>query len=210
MNYPIRLLPQANYKEIECDLSSHFLIRVIKTKEINEIVNSETGLVKIEHIFSPRRHGSDLSTSLLGVFEISHIQIELTELGKTKYSHYCKPNDEISPPLHEQDYLINSNRHFWVVNIKDIMNAEVEYLDSSLPFKANCVIMHTPMKWNFWHFSIRWKTKDGFWNSLTPKEQEKLAKRLGTEVRAYISKYARIDEPNYVELEDDFYLNQDF
>lgn len=206
MNYPTRILPQASYKSIKCDLSSHYLIRFTVTNDKQDIVNPETGFVKQEYICTPRKHAADLSTSLLGVFEVSHNQIQLTEVGNTKYNEYCQPDDSIDVPIFQQDFLINTSRHFWVILIKDIINAEVDYTKSKLPFKANCDIQHTPMKWNFWHFSIRWKTDDVFWHELTEKEQEKLSKRLGSEVRAYIAKYAKIEEPNYVELDEAFYL----
>jgi hypothetical protein len=206
MNYPTRILPQSSYKSINCDLSSHYLIRFTKTNDVKEIINPETGFVKCEHICTPRQHAADLSTSLLGIFEVLHIQIELTDAGNAKYNDYCEPNATIDPPILHQDYLLNNSRHFWVIHVKDIINAEVDYTKSNLPFKATCIIQHTPMKWNFWHFSIRWKTENGFWHELTEKEQEKLAKRLGNEVRAYISKYAKVHEPNYTELDESFYL----
>lgn len=209
MNYPTRILPNRTYKSIECDLSSHYLIRFTNTDNIQEIIHQETGFVKQEHICTPRKNAADLSTSLLGVFEVSHVQIQLTEDGKAKYNIYCKPDESIEPPVYQQDFELNTSRHFWVVLIKDIINAEVDYTKSNnLPFKANCIIEHTPMKWNFWHFSIRWKTEGNFWHELEEKEQEKLAKRLGSEVRAYISKYAKVREPDYTELEEIFYTKQ--
>lgn len=208
MNYPTRILPQTSYKLIDCDLSSHYLIRYTNTNDILEIINPETGFVKQEHICTPKKHASDLSTSLLGVFEVTHIQIQLTEVGKTKYNDYCQPDANIDVPIFQQDFERNTSRHFWVILIKDILNAEVDYLKSNTPFKANCIIQHTPMKWNFWHFSIRWKVEDGYWHELTEKEQEKLAKRLGSEVRAYISKYAKVEEPNYEELDEILYSKE--
>ncbi len=208
MNYPTRILPQLSYKSIECDLSSHYLIRFTNTNNINDIINPETGFIRQEHICTPRKRASDLSTSLLGVFETKHIQIQLTEIGKAKYGGYCAPDLQLDPPIFNHDFELNTLRHFWVIKIQHILNAEVHYETSNLPFKANSVVQHTPMKWNFWHFSIRWKTDSGFWHELTEKEQEKLAKRLGHEVRAYISKYARVEEPSYEELDTSFYLKQ--
>lgn len=208
MNYPIRILPKENYQSIECDLSSHYLIRFTNTNDIAEIKDPNTGFIKQEHICQPRKRASDLSTSLLGVFEISHLQIELTETGKIKYNLYCQPDESVDLPIFKKDFELNKSRHFWAILIKDIMNAEVIHIKSDLPFRAQCSIQHTPMKWNFWHFSIRWKTDDGFWHELTEKQQEKIAKRIGSDVRAYLSKYAQVEEPNYTELEESFYIKQ--
>ena len=71
MNYPIRILPNKTYKSIECDLSSHYLIRFTSTKDITKIRDPETGFIKQDHICQPRKRASDLSTSLLGVFVIN-------------------------------------------------------------------------------------------------------------------------------------------
>jgi hypothetical protein len=205
MNYPIRILPQNTYREIDCDLSPHYLIRFTNICELKDLIHPETGFIRQEHICSPRKHASDLSTSLLGVFERNHVYIQLTEIGKSKFNHYCSPDHNSEIPIFNLDFEINKSRHFWVIKIKHLIEAEVNYLTSELPFTAISVVKHTPMKWNYWHFSIRWMTKDGLWHELSEKEKERLAKRLGSEVRAYISKYAIVEEPTYEELDPIYY-----
>jgi len=206
MNYPTRILPQRAYKSIDCDLSSHYLIRFTNSSHVSEITDPETGFVKAEFIFSPKKHGSDLSTSLLGIFEISHTRIELTESGKRIYNEYCLPDCEVDVPMYEKDFQVNTSRNFWVILIEKIKDAKITFNKGDLPFEAECFIQHTPMKWNYWHFSIRWKTDEGFWHELSEKKQEKITKRIGHDVRAFISKFATTKEPNYSEIEEEFYL----
>lgn len=205
MNFPARLLPSKNHKFIECDLSSHFLIRSVDVASKLELIHPETGFVRQEHICSPRHHASDLSTNLLGVFETEDIRIQLTEVGKDKYNDYCEPDEAVEPPIFGEDFVFR-DKCFWVIAIKHLIEAEVDYTKADMPFKAKCSIEHTPMRWNFWHFSIRWKTNDGFWHQLSSKEKEKLAKRLAHEVRAFIARFAEVDDPNYYEIEKASYL----
>ena len=61
---------------------------------------------------------------------------------------------------------------------------------------AICHVKHTPMMWNYWHFSVRWKLGDNeYWNELSPEERKNWIKRLAHESRAHIQKYAFIGLP---------------
>lgn len=203
MNYPSKILPNSNYKPITCDLSNYYLIRFTQSKKREDIFDEELGQVKQIQICDPSGQMNDLSTSLLGVFETSFIQINLTDTGKVKYNDYCEPDIEVELPVLNQDFTINDNRGFWVVLVSDINETTADYTkgDIDTKFKATCIIQHTPMKWNYWHFSIRWKTKDqGFWHTLNENQKRKLTKRLAHEARANIAKFAKIEEPNYSQL----------
>jgi hypothetical protein len=70
MNFPIEILPRPNYKYIDCDLSNPALARFINIINIDEIIDPATGYVKQAYICSPREHCSDLSTNLLGIFQV--------------------------------------------------------------------------------------------------------------------------------------------
>ena len=206
MNFPSKILPNSSYKYINCDLSDHYLIRSTKAGNISEILDPITGFIKQEHICSPTHQVADLSTSLLGIFEISHIQIQLTSNGKTEYNHYCEPNIDVEVPIYQDHFEIDSDKFYWVVLIRNLNNVLVDYTKSNLPFTAECVVMHTPMKWNYWHFSIRWQTDEGFAHSLSDKERKKLLGRLGQEARSHIAMFATIKEPNYFELDPSEYM----
>ena len=203
MNYPSEILPNSTYKLITCDLSNHYLIRFTNSNKREDIFNEELNQVKQTEICSPSEGMNDLSTSLLGVFETSFIQIDLTDLGKEKYNDYCEPDIEVELPIFNTDFTVKESRGFWVVLIGDINETTADYTkgDIDTKFKATCIIQHTPMKWNYWHFSIRWKTEEqGFWHQLGDNQKKKLAKRLGHEARANIAKFAKIEEPNYSQL----------
>lgn len=203
MNYPSEILPKSTYKLITCDLSNHYLIRYTNSKKREDIFNEELNQIKQTEICSPSEGMNDLSTSLLGVFEPSFLQIDLTTFGKEKYNYYCEPDIEVDVPIFNEDFAIKDSRGFWVVLIGDINETTADYTkgDIDTKFKATCVIQHTPMKWNYWHFSIRWKTAEqGFWHELKDSQRKKLAKRLGHEARSNIAKFAKIEEPNYSQL----------
>jgi hypothetical protein len=210
MSYPVKILPNENYKSIECDLSDHFLIRYIPMHNVNvlkDLIEPITGHIKQSYVFSPKERAQDLSTRLLGVFEISHLKIDLTKSGKGKYNEYCQPECKVSPPVFEEDYVINNDRHFWVLLISEINNIKVDFTKSNMPFKAICRVQHSPMKWNYWHFSVRWETDDGMWHELPDNEKKKKwSNRLAHEVRTLIAMYAKIEEPNYSELDKSCYI----
>lgn len=208
MQYPKKLLPKERYKLILDGLDGAYLIRSTKTKED---LKNESGEIKIEHICSPSENIQDLSTSLLGVFEPSHSYIELTPEGKEVYAkEYCTPDCEVDAPIYETHFDWDESKGFWFVKIEFIEGQLAEYINSSPSLKATCSVQHTPMKWNFWHFSIRWRFEDGrFYHELPDSERKKdrLRKRLSHEARSIIAKFADTVEPNYSELNTQYYIS---
>ncbi len=202
--YPSEILPNPNYKHINSDLFNHYLIRFTTTNNREDIYDETLKQVKQEHICTPRDRMNDLSTSLLGVYDTKHIHIELTELGNEKFGSYCEPDEDVIPPEYQTEFINNPNRGFWVILIKKINGIRADYTNPNISKQCNaiCKIQHTPAKWNYWHFSIRWDLGDGiYWHQLPEKEKKKMAKRLGGETRSIIAKYAEIEEPNYSQLE---------
>ena len=200
MRYPSEILPNANYKLINCDLSSFYLIRFTHSNIRSDIFDDTVNQVRQTQIVDPSKGMDDLSTNLLGIFTPDHIQIKLTDLGKSKYNEYCEPDAVVATPISDLDYTWLTSRGFWVVLVGDINAITADYTkgDIDTKFKATCVIEHMPMKWNYWHFSIRWETEDlGFWHKLNDNQKKKLAKRLGHEARANIAMFAKIEQPEY-------------
>src|SRR5438093_5574162 len=124
MNYPEEILPNPNYKFIDCNLSQHYLIRFTNTKDIENILDPVTKNIKVEHICSPKERIEDLSMSLLGIYNEHHITLDFTPLGKDKFMHYCSPDEIVETPLFETDFSINNNRHFWCILIERIDNKD--------------------------------------------------------------------------------------
>jgi hypothetical protein len=208
MNYPTEILPNPKYKRITCDLLNHYLIRYTSTNIREDIIDNDTKQVKQKHICSPKEQMNDLSTSLLGIYDFSHVQIELTTQGKLKFGSRCEPDENVTAPEYSTEFIINPDRGFWVILINKISGILADYTKNNINtrFAAKCSIHHTPVKWNYWHFSIHWDLGNGlYWHLLPDKEIKKLAKRLGSETRAIIAKYAEVDEPNYSQLENHKY-----
>mgnify|MGYP005850082119 CR=1 FL=1 len=185
MQYPTHLLPNQNYKLIDCDLSKFYLIRhshIPQDKLLDDLGNLKTeaiaqGAIKII---------PDYSTSLFSVFETSDIYIKVINKN---YQVYCKPNEVIDTPVYDKDFILNENRGYWLVKIEKINNQKIKYEDGSL--SAICVVIHTPMKWNFWHFSIRWYINDidGFLHENPDYETKSVRRKLTNEARSLLKEY---------------------
>ncbi len=202
MEYPPQILPNPNYKLIDCDLSGHFVIRFINSNLLEEFWDSEVDRIRIEFICRQSDHIDDLSLSLLGIFSINHIYLDFTEEGKQKYMRYCDPDALVAPPVYPNDFAINQNRHYWWISIPQLNNVRFQYTRSNKPEVATCLVQHTPMLWNFWHFSLRWETEFGKLESLDARERRKAAQRIGHAARVTIAHYASIENPVYTTLEE--------
>lgn len=82
MNYPIEILPNPQYKMIDCDLSNYYLLRTTETNKHEELWDDEMNMLREDCICNPKERISDLSTSLFGIYNTEHIVIELTDKGK--------------------------------------------------------------------------------------------------------------------------------
>ncbi len=201
MQYPNEILPQTTFKLISTEeISDLSLIRHIDDQLTSNLIDDTTGFLKTEFIANPTSHARDLSTSLLGVFTVEHTKIRLTKEGKEEYSIECGPNTEVAPPIFDKHFDSYENRTFWVVKVASIHNQSLEYtnVQNNEVLKAECLIEHTPMKWNFWHFSIRWRFNDGrYWHEMEKKDIEKYSRKIGHETKSIIAKFAQIVLPEY-------------
>lgn len=197
MDYPQEILPNPDYKLIDCDLNDHFLIRFTNTNNINEIWDSETNTVSYQQICSPGERIDDLSMSLLDVYKVAHIFLDFTPAGREKYMFYCSPDDAVGTPVYATDFFTNNNRHYWCVPINQLHNREFKYEQDNLPLTATCIVTHKPMRWNFWHFSLRWKLDLELLEDMPDKTRKKIAKKIGQAVRVTIAHFAIIHEPEH-------------
>ena len=162
-------------------------------------VTNDLGNIELKYIADPTKHISDYSTNLLGVFEVNHIEIYLTSIGKEKYSLYCSPNETVSTPEYEIDFLRNSEKRFFTIRISLLNNQPIPYELDEVSLTGKCIVRHTPMKWNFWHFSIHWLNHEGIYlHTLNDKEIKKgWGRQLSSVARAYISELAELSVPEY-------------
>ena len=205
MDYPQEILPCSNYKSIDCNLSEHFLIRLTNTDKIEEIVDQETGNVQLQQICSPEERIDDLSCSLLGIYNIPHIRLGFTAEGKAKYMHYCPPDEDIETPTYQADFTNDANRHYWCIPIHKIDGVPFDYTRGNDPFTAVCIVKHTPMRWNYWHFSLRWQTDLGALEDLDEKTRKKVARRIGHSARVALSHLAKVECPDHENLSTNCY-----
>lgn len=187
MAYPIEILPAPGYKLIDCDISAHFLLRIVYLKEDQNATDPETGKILLDCICSPSQRIIDFSCSLLGIYQPVHISIDLTEEGKHKYNYYCVPNAVVDPPQEEVDYTNGGNRTFWCVAINQLHDKTFEYQKGEELFTTTCQVVHTPMLWNFWHFSLRWLIGDEIVSEIGQQVNKKVAQRIGHSVRVILS-----------------------
>ncbi|HEY4288113.1 MAG TPA: hypothetical protein VGN00_13500 [Puia sp.] len=207
MNYPIEILPSQHRKWIDCPLGDYFLIRHFELKEGEEAIDPETGNIRVKNICSPKENISDLSMSLLGIFTIRHINLKLTQEGRDKYLHYCQPDEVVLPPSHNIDFSNDANRRFWCISISRLNGKSFNYSRNNSNFSAVCRVHHTPMRWNFWHFSLRWETDLGPLEEMDERERNKIAQRLGHSARTIISHFARVEVPTHPVLPTGCYSN---
>lgn len=209
MQYPNEILPQSTFKLISTeDIAEFSLIRHIDDQTESTILDENSGLIKTEFIANPTHHARDLSTSLFGIFTIEHTKIRLTLEGKSEYGHDCAPNAVVNPPIFNKHFDTYQNRTYWIVKVSDIHNQALEYTNvhNNEVLKAECLIEHTPMKWNFWHFSIRWKFNDGrYWHEMEKKDIEKYSRKIGHETKSIISKFAQLILPEYQTIPQPIY-----
>lgn len=143
--------------------------------------------------------------SLLGIYNNDHVYIDLTKNGKLKYGGYCQPDEKVEPPKFESEFLNNPDKHFWCAPISKLDNTAFDYSQGKDPFTATCHVKHTPTRWNFWHFSLRWITDLGALEDLEEKIRVKVARRIGHASRVVISQFAIIHIPEHTILADNCY-----
>lgn len=202
MKYPIQLLPKKNYKKIDCDFNHLHLVRHIEPKNDDEIIDPETGNIKLTYIADVTRHISDYSTSLLGIFELKHIAIFLTAQGKKLYNADWSPNSEINSPIFNTHFQLNNSRKYFTIKISNINNKPVLFMIDGIEKKASCFVEHTPMKWNFWHYSIRWINDNSEYlheqnEKLFDKPKQGWVRVLSSAARSMLVHYASTNEVDH-------------
>lgn len=205
MDYPVEILPNPTYKLIDCDISENLVLRFFDNKDDIDILDPETKKILIQHICSPRERIEDLSMSLLGIFKPEHIFLDFTPKGKATYMVYCKPYADPEIPVFKDDFNLNKNRKYWWISIGQIHERKFEYTSNEKPFFATCFVCHTPMLWNYWHFSLRWTTEFGALNNMDEKSKKKAAKRIAHSARVIISQYASISDADLAPLHSTCY-----
>jgi hypothetical protein len=198
MIYPEKILPQANRIKINTiSVGDFYLIR--HTKEKNLL--SSDGMLSIKAVsIGAEKILPDYSSSLFGIFKSEEGKIKIIN---DKYLGYCKPDENVTAPAPGVDYVLESERNFWYVRIDDIHNTLIKYNDG---FEAVCEVIHTPMLWNFWHFSVRWFITEHncYWYEKKDMDTKKIRRKLIFEIRSLLRNKAVTQCCDY-NLSDDVY-----
>lgn len=141
-----------------------------------------------------------LSTSLFGHFKLDHTKIELIGDRRTYFNEMCNPDDAVDEPIDLVDYQLNAQRHYIVLPISKLHKAKHTFKSGSGDImQIESVLEHTPMRWNFWHFSLQWDTNEGrLPRGRMTNRQSAICKFLKREV---IAKYG-MSYPDYVDVTD--------
>ncbi|MDO8366362.1 MAG: hypothetical protein Q7T20_06160 [Saprospiraceae bacterium] len=205
MQYPKHLIPDPNYKRIAFGdwLHNYYLVRNTPDREL---LDAETGKLKITYIVPQSNHLRDFSTNLLGTFTLNDVGFFLKEVDKERKNYFnalWEEGDLVEPPIFLIDFDFNENLGCFFLFIGDLDGQQVPYQINNGPtLSATCRIIHTPTRCNFWHFSIRWMTEMG---DLELQKGTWVERLLKTQVKTLIHQKARVDKPSYVPVDESYY-----
>jgi hypothetical protein len=202
--YPTEILPQENHILITENLDNRYLIRHADTSDIKELWNNETNSINLTQFCNPTTRIEDLSTSLLGIFIEEHCGLVFHK-GSTYYE-YCKPDEKVDTPIYEMDYTYDGDKGYFYIKIDDISGISVNYKNPSSKtgdtYIGKCCVLHTPMKWNYWHFSIRWDINVDSDTGSSTISYENLSKgmkkQFGTIARSMVVDNTSINRPENI------------
>ena len=214
VKYPTEILPSLNKTHIACDLSDCLLIRHYELDEKIELISKIDHFIDQKYISNPSSRIVDLSTNLLGVFKEEHCRIEIIGNKREYFNKECNPYEEVHHPKYKKDFIIKNNKKYWYIKIGNIQDKPLEYINSNpkaIKFKALCKVIHTPMRWNFWHFSVRWHvTNDGtnyfYLNEKDQNIQKKYSKKISHNSRDIIARNILLEKSeDYKIIEEQYF-----
>lgn len=141
----------------------------------------------------------DLSTNLLGVFKASDVDYGIVKGVENPDWHTA--DGAVSLPA-EREYF-KKQRFAYYIPVDSVLKEFPDNLADYSGSKFHFVVLHTPVKYNFWHISIRVFTADGIHVQSLSKSA---AKRINSKVRNYlIANIVKTTLPTYTTLPSAFY-----
>ena len=201
--YPTHLLPRSEYRIIEQDnLHSHpdmFLIRHIESDKINYI--DGTNILNPDCITIQSNRLNDLSCNLLGIFKEKDVCYGINKnIENTSWIEGTN-TDKPSP----EEFFIDEKRGHYFVNIDLLLKTT---FPTNQGGTCSFVIIHTPVKYNFWHTSIRVLDCDGIEvNNSEKSESQK--RKIWTIARNFLLTDKIISQSvnNYTIIPEKSYIN---
>ncbi len=202
MVYPDRLLPRPNYclfSDIEA-LDSFFLQRSTPDADI---IDPITNTIKPRYISFQTGHLHDLSTNLIGIFLPEDRFWRLIGENKEYFTRELWPVGEvIETPSYPDDFEHTDTLGAIYLPINKLNGLSIPYNKGGQDgFTAICRVLHTPVRSNFWHFSLRWFNEEG--DVLHQKGSWK--KRMLTSARAALIEFGVISEPEAQKIDISLY-----
>ena len=159
MPYPVHLLPKRHYRRIPFErwLENHYLLRHTKDKDL---LDPETYLLKLDHIVVNTDHLRDFSINLTGVYRPEDRYWGITkERMDDYYGEIWQEGEEvIAPP--DGEVTFHEERGAFYLKIGDFAG-KIVHAQGEAPKSFVCDVLHTPIRCNFWHFSLRWRDEGG-------------------------------------------------
>jgi hypothetical protein len=200
MTYPDYLLPKHYYRIINFDavnVELRYLVRHTETKDITD----KSGTLKSDLVSTDERynHLRDFSTNLLGTFQIADIKWKWNR-NSSCLELWQEGTDAIKPTIDDAEE--DSQRGVFYLSIAKCHG--VQFKTESEEEGENEVtskVLHTPIKANFWHCSIRW-----FCGNQDSTEWNKgRLRRMKSTIRSFIVENAEINEPMYQAIDPQGY-----
>ncbi|GHV33068.1 hypothetical protein FACS1894177_09500 [Bacteroidia bacterium] len=177
-------MPCPNNKKIVWseDLLPLYLIRYTSSKDIYLKDTDQIDPTIINNI--PAKQFGDLSTNLLGKSKIEDIYIEVTNKD---FSKAWVEGESVNIPLFDKDFCMKEERGYLFWKIQEIASysIETEMAKDDKKYNLSLKLRHTPLKCNFWHFSIIAFVNDTDVDSLEISDNQK--KKLWRTVRVKLS-----------------------
>lgn len=196
MAYPEHLLPKSNYCCIpwKSELHGHYLLR---TTPSSDIWDTETNSVRGRYVLESnqsRENLKDYSTNLLGVFTTKDAAVKLTKSERKAYLIDSWAEGEIvEPPAPgEFDVLEDYGFFFYKIGVIHGFPKPINLLSKPQYTEARCYVCHTPVRSNFWHFSVQWKIGQ---NDIAEVLSRNEIKGFMSLIRSFLIENAIIDLP---------------
>ncbi|MCA0234043.1 MAG: hypothetical protein LCH91_26540 [Bacteroidetes bacterium] len=200
MTYPEYLLPVSRYRIIDFDctnISLRYLIRHTETKEIAD----KNGNLKSELVATDDKynHLRDFSTNLLGVFQLTDVKWKWTR-DTLCLEPWNPSTDGILPS--EIDVSEDVMRGVFYLSIEKCHGTRFK-TESEVDGESEVIakVLHTPIRSNFWHCSIRWFC-DG---QDSEKWNKGRLRRMKSIIRSFIVETADLEEPIYQAVDPEAY-----
>lgn len=200
MEYPTILLPQPSFKRIEAYLEMGWICRTttLFPTDLSDLIPEQVFYQKWEELY-------DYSTNLLGHFELDHNFISLCGEDKKYFQTYWDFAEEVRKPTLENDFVIEQSKQIFFLPIGLIhqkIRIPFKRPPKNNPDELIAIVVHTPTRSNFWHFSIQWV--DTQQTIVKPSDSRWKEERIAT-MRAILTEMITWEAPECAPIDTSYY-----